>query len=227
VSAVLYLLISAVVVIVVLEGGIPIIKKMQDKALFTKKRAEFTDLAQQVEQLSKEEQGSQRIIPLEVEKGSLRVEDDKIKWVLDTNAEILEPGSKISVGDVNILSNADVKAYWSEEENAYIIENSYVKFNFARIGSHDEWQDYSTADIIKKITLKPTSAELPGNFRFYLDNNAATANGNGYTWLSQEGSNLDKASLYALMNSSENVTYTLKLTLYADTDYIIPSVEMS
>lgn len=227
VSAVLYLLISAVVVIIVLEGGVPLIKKMQDRAVFSKKRADFVDLSTSFEQVAKEEQGSQRVIPLEVEKGLVKIEDDKVKWLMDTEAEIIEPRSKIRVGNINILSNADVRAYYDSISDTYIMENSYILINISRIGNNTNHSNYNTQDIIKNMYLKQTNSYVPGLFRFYVSNEPDTAIGEGYTELIDYGSNLDKASVIAFMNSSENITYTLKLTLHADTDYLISTLEMS
>ncbi len=76
--------------VIVLNAGVPILKNLQDKTVFTRQKNAFLSLNQQIKDISEEGVGSQRVIPIEIEKGNLELKEGSLKWDLLTNAKILE-----------------------------------------------------------------------------------------------------------------------------------------
>jgi len=71
VSAILYILVITVVMVLVLNAGVPIIQDLQDKTVFTRSKNTFLSLNQHISEVSEEGVGSQRVVPIEIEKGFL------------------------------------------------------------------------------------------------------------------------------------------------------------
>ena len=110
VSAVLYILITTIVLVIVIELGTPMLENMKDKSIFTRTKDNFVAIDKNIKDISEEGFGSQRTIPLEIQKGKIDVTDNLIKWEMETNADIIEPGSSIASGNLVISSNSDVSA---------------------------------------------------------------------------------------------------------------------
>ena len=86
-----------------------------------------------------------------------------------------------------------------------------------RLKKGDGVETASCSDIKQNVT---------GRFNFYINDDTDSGIGEGYTQLLDYGSGMDQASAIAYMNSTlGNATYILKFTLYADTDYFVPTVE--
>src|SRR3989338_10457272 len=95
ISAVLYVLIAVVMMVIVLEAGLPLIKSLNEKSAFTRIRDTLVGLDKQIQQVASEGQGSQRIIPLEITDGEFRIEQQKIRWKLETDSKIVESKTRI------------------------------------------------------------------------------------------------------------------------------------
>lgn len=219
VSAVLYLLITAVVVVLVLEGGLPLLNKMGDKATFTRTRDNFVNLDQHIQEVSRLEEGTQRVIPIEIKAGELSVEENELKWMMETDAQIIEPRSEVQLGNLRILSCADVSA--EDNETHYILENNYIRVVFRKFGSSDSWEDYETRELVEYLEFKATGVSTEGEFNFFLDGDTDMAEGNGYVYLEEEGETLTEATVVAFMNSSNDKgEYELYFTLESSTDFL-------
>ena len=90
ISAVLYILIIVVAITIIMNTGLPVLEKMKDKTIFAQAKNALTNLDQYVQRIKDEGQGSQRVIPIEIRKGKVSVEGNRLVWQLETEAEILE-----------------------------------------------------------------------------------------------------------------------------------------
>ncbi|MBI2136950.1 hypothetical protein HYU12_00345 [Candidatus Woesearchaeota archaeon] len=216
VSAVIYVMIAVVVLAIVLEGGLPLIKGLNEKNAFTKVQNLLVSLDKQIQQIASEGQGSQRVIPLEITDGELKIEDQKLRWKLETESKLIEPNTRVEQGNLVIATGVDVTA--TTEGNFFIIENSRIKANFSKIGTSDNYSAINTSGIINSIYYKDSSATTNGTFTFFI-NDSSSITGNGYTKLEQTGSGLTSASLKAHINNS-NMEYNLLLTLDSKADFL-------
>jgi len=234
ISAVLYVLIVVVVIVIVMEALTPVIENLKDKAVFNRVRDTFLSINQYIRDVSSEGKGSQRTIPVEIQKGRLAVEDNEIKWSLGTESSILEPRTQVELGNLIIVSNGDVDAY---ETNAstFVLKNSRVLFEFYKYGSLLNFtnQTNSSGTIVSftgSTIIKRTSFLRGGNeynvtpsYSFFVPPDTATTAIKGYTLLPRTGSDLGKANVIAHVNST-SYEYDLVFTLESQADYL--SVEM-
>lgn len=223
ISAVLYILIIVVALVLVLEAGVPILNKLRDRTIFVQTKDTFLNLNQFVEEVSSGGKGSQRVIPAEIKKGELQVGDNKLMWSMDTEATLIEQRSKIDLGNVKIAANADVDAY--ESNASLVLENKYLIANFKKIGNETAWGNVTANDIINYITLKDTNVNTSGIFSFEVAGNAAT--GVGYSKLLDEGYGIGSGSVIVHINDTTGFEYNLTFTLESDTDYLKPNLEIS
>ena len=217
ISAVIYVLVTVVILVLVLEAGIPLINGMREKAAYSRAKETLSSLDKQIEEVAREGQGSQRVISLEVAKGEVSVQGQKLRWKLETDSKILEPRTKVDLGNLKVL--ADVDAAASDAGSFHIVENSRILVNFTRFGSESNWTAINTSRLINYIQFKADGSKTNGTFNLYLNGTASTGNGTGYTKLVDTGTGLAAAALLAHVNST-NFEYDLQLSLDSKADFL-------
>ena len=220
ISAILYILIITAVMVLVLNAGVPILKDLQDKTVFTRAKNTFLSLNQHITDISEEGVGSQRVVPIEIEKGALAVEDGALKWKLRTDAKILESGSEIALGNLYITANADVIA--QKYSDYYILENSYIKAKLYRCEDRNSCvfnQSYVLMDL--NFTDPDTGTQYQAAGSFSIGFGLGSWSYSGYSSLEDQGSNLGEASaVYYINNTNSSVYSILELTLGSNSDFI-------
>ena len=132
ISAVLYILIISVVMAIVLEAGLPILSNLRDKSIVLQTRDNFINVDKHIQEIADAGPGSQRVVPLEIKKGDLKIEEGRMIWDMDTEADIMQPGTSQQSGNLRVGVNADVKA--TQSGSLFTLENSYIKAVFNKIG---------------------------------------------------------------------------------------------
>ncbi len=222
VSAVLYILITTVVLVIVIQLGTPLLENLKDKTIFSKTKDNFLAIDKQIKDISSEGYGSQRIIPLEIQKGKVDITEDGIKWQMQTDADIIEPGSSIALGDLTISANSDVSA--KKKGDSIILENSAISVNFSSYGNKTDWYNdtiLTENGMINYMEYKTKSGKIKhtGEFTFDVKNNGVgLSEGNGYTMIEKEGDFLTEGKLIYHINST--VEYDLIFTLGSRADFI-------
>lgn len=223
ISAVIYVLIGVIVLTIVLEAGVPFIRGLQERSNINRARNAFSSLDRQIVDVANEGQGSQRVIPFEVSEGTIRVEDSKLRWKIETSSKVLEPRTRIELGNLVIASDVDVSA--AEYGSSYIVQNSRILVNFTRFGSvGNHTAGINTSSLINYVQFKDTGAVTTGTFTFFINQDASTALGIGYTELLQPGSGRASATVKAFVNSTL-YQYDLLLSLDSKADFIRAQIE--
>ncbi len=220
ISAVLYLLVTAVIMVLVLNSGIPMLNKLKDKSHYVHTKDTLLSINNHIKDLAKEGKGSQRVISVDINKGKLVIENSKLKWEMKTEAEIMESGSAIESGDITISANIDVQAY--SNSTHHILENSFLKIALTKFGNSTTYANFTTTQIIDFVYQKQTGSTIDGS-GFTFTTNADTGN-NGYTYLEKTGKDIESATYIAYINSTFD--YKLKITLNSDSNYFVPEIEV-
>ena len=221
VSAVIYVMIAVVVMVIVLEAGLPLIEGLTERNAFNKIRDTLVSVDKQIQQVASEGQGSQRVIPLEIFDGELKIQDEKLRWKLETDSKLVEPNSRVELGNLIISSDVDVTA--ATEDSFFVIQNSRIKVNFSNVGSASSFQTINTSAIVNSITFKETGEASSGTFTFFV-NDSDSQNGNGYTILEKTGSGLTSASVRAHINNTA-MSYDIVLAVDSKADFFRASIE--
>ncbi len=221
ISAILYILIISVVMVLVLNAGVPIIKNLEDKTVFTRQKNSFLALNQQIKDISEEGVGSQRVIPLEVEKGTLELKSGSLKWDMMTNAKILESGHQIDLGNLYITSNADVTA--TRSANDYILENTFIRAVFEACEDRYVCKLNETS-MLKELWFKNpntgTATKAAGTFTFDFGK-GGTWEYPGFSRLEDQGTSLGAAKVVYYVNNTNSSVYTVvEFTLESYRDFL-------
>ena len=218
-SAVLYLLIGSIVIILILQAGLPIIQKNRDRSVFTKTEDMFMSLDNVIVDLIDSGAGSQRVVPFEIPEGTVKLENDRMTWEMESETKILEPGTDISRGNLKITSDIDVNTW--DYGDKFVLENSHIKVNISKIGNSTHPVSIKTSDLIKGFYSKDTGSELGGTFNFTLANDPSTATGDCYTELMPPGNNTNIAFAKVLVHMDTPIyDYTMELRLDSKADFI-------
>ena len=221
ISAVLYFLIATVAVLIILSAGTPLLAKMKDKTMFAKTKDTMVNLDKHIQDVASEGQGSQRLITVELGEGTMKIENNQLKWDLDTETEIIEPRTKASLVNYVVCTNCDVSTSITDEY--FILNNTRISVYLNKIGNSTDWATINTSNLIEKIILLENDAEINGTFYFELINYSST-NGTGYTTLLDSGDMLDSATVLAHFNTT-NFEYDLELTLDSQADFLATKIK--
>ncbi len=232
ISAILYILVVVVALTLILSVGVPLINEMREKISFTRAKDTMLNLDQYIVDIASEGEGSQRVVPVEITAGKLKIENNKLVWELDTGADIVSSRSKIDIGNLVITSNANVEArsYTHNGQNgSFIVQTELGKtddkagdiflVNFTKYGSENNWTYLNTSSLINYIQFKNNT--IDGTFSFSINSNSSSAFGNGYTKIVPSGNNtnLGRVKYIAHINSSY-ASYDLEFTLESYADFL-------
>jgi len=220
ISAVLYMLIAVAVVMLVLRAGVPQINMMRDRVLFSKAQQTMMLLNDEIQAVASEGYGSQRIVPIEIDSGVLKVENNRLVWQIKTKSKIIEPRTKLTLGNLIITSNADVSA--KEYSSYYLLKNSIIEVNISKFNSPVNPGYIDTSSLIS--SMKYEENIIDGIFSFLINGEQETAIGEGYTYLLNEGVDLGFATVIAHIES-DKFTYDLEITLESQADFISAKIK--
>ncbi|MGB9748679.1 MAG: hypothetical protein ACP5OZ_03300 [Candidatus Woesearchaeota archaeon] len=227
VSAVLYIIIILTAMVIILEVAVPVINSFRDRIALENARNSMSALEAYISEVSSEGPGSQRVVPLNVKKGKIFAQDNKLIWQLETESRIMEPRSRIDFGNlifITVPSNSTVTAYESEDYCYYILENGIIRANITVFGDKEKnYENCSsgidTSKIIKSITSLVEGTSLSDSIKISLLNDEATTTGIGYTELASEGTYLSYSSVTVYINTT-NYYYSFDIKLESGADFL-------
>lgn len=213
-SAVIYLLITIVVMSVVLAAGLPLIREVRDKTVVNSAKNNMAILDNYILQVASEGPGSQRVVSIEIPKGDFYVGDGSLRWSMLTDFELVNDNSVIDLGqNLKLTSTEQILSY--EEGSFYVMENQFIKVRFNKIGSPTNLATISTDRIIQDIQFEDGTAQQY-NFNFSV---SGVSSGEGYTKLQTHGENLGSSELIAHIES-DTLIYDIIFTLEGNADYL-------
>ncbi len=119
ISAVLYFGLGILVISILLAAGLPVINKLRDKNVVLQTKEVMHTLDQNVREVIREGPGSQRVLTINIKKGSFVIDEleDKILWQYnDSRILISEPGIDVVEGKLIIKTlNAATKGKYNIE----------------------------------------------------------------------------------------------------------------
>ena len=232
ISAVLYTLLVLVVMIIVLDVGIPIVNNLKDKAVLEDVRSTSQVLDTYIRTVASEGPGSQRIVPLNIKKGKIYASNDRLYWQVPLTTKVLEPRTRIDFGNLIFMaqeSNSTVTAYESDDYCYYTLENGIIRAKLRVFGNKTKNNEncsisINTSDIIISVYSIREGKYLNANITIYLSNDPSTSIGSGYSELDTNGTFLSSAFITYYINST-NYNYDLKIGLESSSDFLIMKLE--
>ena len=174
---------------------------------------------QHIVDVSNEGTGSQRVVPIEIEKGSMELEDGSLKWDLRTDAKILEPSQEIDLGNLFITSNAEVSAV--RGSSTYTLSNTYLTAVFTKCESRTNCT-LSSSNLLQSLSFNnPDSGSFTASENFTFEFGSGSWSSSGFSKMDDEGTALGGATVAYFVNNSADVDYSvIEFTLLSNRDFI-------
>ena len=226
ISGVLFLAFLIAATAIVYTAGIPIIKNLQCSATVEKMKSSFIKLDEVVQEVSSEGKDSKRTLSLNIEEGRMYVsgDNDTIYRTYECEAPLFSPRTFQTFGNLILGANLETSAYEGQckGQNAFILENSYLKVCLKKIGSPTNLTSYNTTQILLGLYNKDLNRWLPMEYvEISLDNNQSSTTGEGYTKLERYGYHLPYGEVTAYIESDYGINYNIKFVLESGEDFLI------
>ncbi|MEM3374347.1 MAG: hypothetical protein QXE31_03945 [Candidatus Woesearchaeota archaeon] len=221
VSVVIYTLVALLALILVLNTGLPLMTELKEKSTFNKIKDNMIELDKNINELSKQGEGSQISVSFDVKEGNIYFKNGGIVWEYETTSNIMLPRTSIKIGNLLIASNSNVQTI--EYQDSYVfrttIKNDTFEVKFKKINSPENPGFINTSQIIEYISFNDN--KITG-FDFFINKNESSSVGIGYIDFIPKGNNtnLGKAKAIAYVNSSFG-KYKLEFTLDSYADFLI------
>ncbi len=232
VSFVMIVAISVVAISIVLSIGLPAIERAKDAALINEAKNIMQLIDSSARQVLFEGNGAQRVFPVSSTGGDYFSEKstDRIIFKLNSISGIIDPGTRKKEGNLLISAGTDVKASEydanSDGTNELVFENSRILFAVKKIGNSSSYAAVNNSQLVKLIQLKENVLNItPADSSTIIDNSPLSANGTGYTELTQTGDLLREASIKAYIESGSGANYEIWYTLRSNADFILQEVK--
>ncbi|MCD6478916.1 MAG: hypothetical protein J7L44_03460 [Candidatus Diapherotrites archaeon] len=196
VSAVLYTLITIVVVAIVLQVGLPYITKIKEYGEIRQAETAVKNIDEIIAVVASEGSGAKRRINITLSDSmDINGNSDIIAVTKTTTAEIVSPRRKKLQGNYFIGANLTVDAYATAigDTNVLVMENEYLYFAVKKLDTNTP---ITLDDLVVQIRRKDTNAIFYGKLDFYLDNYAGSTV-NVSTRFENSGYNIGKGHIIA------------------------------
>jgi hypothetical protein len=215
-SMLFLILIVIIAIAFVLSGGKSVIDKATDTEKFREAEDVMRFIDNSISSVAEEGAGAKRILEF-TSPGYFETipQEDVVQFHAESS--IIEYLSRKITGNLVYISGDDVSC---SSGNNLTMENSYLKAVFQKV---DPISPVNTENNIIMLKEKTLGTELyPTNTSIIIDDNPATAYGNGYSEILKIGDNLPSCTVHFFVNST--VSYDLYYTLYAGADFLVIDV---
>lgn len=108
VSAVLYFGLGIIIISILLAAGLPVINRLKDKNIAIQTKEAFHKIDENIREVIRGGPGTQRVLSLEIKKGDLSFEGQKIIWKYNAKVYLSEPNEK-NCSDCIIITEGNIK----------------------------------------------------------------------------------------------------------------------
>ncbi|MCK4550829.1 MAG: hypothetical protein KAT91_02655 [Candidatus Aenigmarchaeota archaeon] len=219
IAGVMFIAIINIAIIIVTQTGMPAIEKMQDAAAIDQAKDMLSNLDKVIKEVAAEGKSSTRVVSLQIKKGALYVdnESDKIYYLIETEAEVISPRTKMTIGNLYFASNANVIV--KDNGTHFIMENEHEKIAFHKLGNTTSFVSINASTVMDYMYLKDTGTYLPASLSVIVDNDPLQEAGNGYTMAEAIGTGLMRGRIIAHVNQSVS-DYDIYFTLEGGADFL-------
>ena len=200
-------------------------QEAKERQEFNKAKAAALNLDNIIRELLLESTGSRRDVRLDVDFGTFAVagKENKIKYILEVESDIMEEGVTIKEGNLEITSGGGVTAVERDVDNDgntdLVLENAVVRFAVQKMGSETSPVLINTSSFVTQIRNKRNSVDITPRTGIFINEKDDSSYGYGYTRLSLS-QNVQSASIVLHLNSTANITYDAIFTLSSGLDFV-------
>jgi len=215
----LYVGIVSIAILIVIQTGSPAITKMQDISAVDQAKDSFATFDKVINDVASEGRGSTRLIPVQIKKGDITIDssNERIEYGLDTNAEMISPRTRRSVG--NLIFGANTNVAVTDNGTDIVVENEYLIAIFNKTGSSADFVPVNVSTAVKSIYFKNTNMTFDGVIRVRIDNVDSNEIGNGYIYAEETGTKLARGRVIVHVNNTL-ANYDVYFSLESGRDHL-------
>ncbi len=219
-SGVLYTGIILIAIIIAMSVLGPVIDQMKDRAAFEEAKSFMLQLDKAIQAVAKEGKYSTRILTLDFSRGKYLIDNEtnRIKYVLETEAKLVSPGTEKKIGNLVITSGDDVKV--EDLGNVIRMSNSYLVVNFTKLGNESSFVSVNLSKIIGEIKLIKENTVISPTIVIKF---GEIESGNGYVKTEEVGESLPIGKVIAHVETS-TIKFDVIFTLRSYSDFITVEV---
>ncbi len=220
----LYVGIVSIALLIVVQTGSPAITKMQDISAVDQAKDSFANLDKVIHDVASEGKGSTRVVPIQIKKGDITIDsaNDYIEYGLDTNAEMISPRTRRTVGNLIFGANTDVTV--TDNGTDIFVENAHLIVTFNKTGNSTNFSAIDLSKAIKSTYLKEANTTFDGVIRMRIDNMDSNEVGNGYSYAEELGSKLARGRVIVHVNNTY-ADYDAYFSLESGRDHLLVSIK--
>ncbi len=219
ISAIMYLIISIIVVGIILNTAVPFLANLNDVTSVNKSQDLMVQLNQTISDVASEGTNSARSITLSIRDSTVTVDGDKELVYLEkkTGADIIASRFRKDIDARFIASESRASAYKTvfNGRDAIVLENDRWKATLLELDKNN----LSTDQIIQEIVFKPQDKTLQASVDFYLDDLQNDSDKNVTTTIVREGYLLPRAEAIASIQG-ETYDYNVHFVLESGADFL-------
>ncbi len=173
ISAILYMLVSIIVVSIVLQIGVPYLNRLRAYSEIKNLEETMIDLDETISIVATEGEDSQRKVSISLSEDSMDVngESEMIFVKKETTARVMNPRSRKSQGNYFKGVSLDTDCYSGtvNDLNVLIMENQHIYFAIRKLDSNTEMK---TRGVVELMRFKGENADLNARVDFFADSHA-------------------------------------------------------
>ena len=102
ISAILFLSIGVMIIVLMLSAIMPVVDRLADRNTLSSTKNLLLEIDETIKTVAREGPGSQRNLDITLNKGELYFQNDtyQIKWIMETESELMEKGIDIPEGNI-------------------------------------------------------------------------------------------------------------------------------
>lgn len=227
----LYIGISVTAVSTALTVGLPALENQQEAASIRNAQNFMQQLDSNVEAVVSEGEGSSRTIRVNFDRGSLQYDNssDSLVYKLESGSGVISPQTSKRTGNVILSSNANVEVRETNVDgtDCFMMENDYLKACIKKVGNQTNIVDIDTSELLVLYESKSDelgNKKLNGTLTVKVNDNPATARGNGYTYAAETGSFIGTGRVIATVYT-DTYTYDVIFSLPTGSDFMNVDVQ--
>jgi len=225
IGTVIVVLITVGAVSLVLTIGKPVIERSREYGIISEALQNMQTFDTLIREVASEGVGALRTVQLKVSGGEYKInqQTNSIDFTFAALYPPYSPGTVIKEGNLLISSEANAKAY--ETENELILENEVLKISIQKVGNETNHQPINTSANIRSITFKNNNATIyPEDSSVIINDLPSSSYGTGYSKLVKIGDNLPQAEAIVYVNSTL-ISYEILYSLPSGADFIIVKIQ--
>jgi hypothetical protein len=219
VSAIMYTLISIVIVSLVLQIGVPYLNRLQELGEIKNLESMLKEMDKTISIVASEGTDSQRKISISLAMDSMDVNgaSEMVTVNKETDAVGMNPRSRLSQGNYFKGVSVETDAYSGTigDTSVLILENEHIYLAIKRLDSNTTMK---ARNLVQKVRFKDSSADLNALVDFYMDSHAGE-DANIATEFTKSGYNLGWGEIKASITGTGH-RYNVHFRLESGSDFI-------